>query len=164
MKKIKKIWQKYKILIVLVLVLICCFIAICSVAFTYFFGGSDSVYGDRLDDQKKHPIKKEFSSELISKLEKDEQIEKVDFKVKGRVVYLTIDFVKDTALEEAETKATTAIQEFSEDLLNYYDIDVIIKCQSSENSDGYTIMGAKNVSSANLVWNNNNPRAESEEE
>ena len=160
---LKKFWQKYKILIVLLLILIGCFIAICTVVFTYFFGGSDSVYGDRLDDQNKHPIKKNFSSELKSKLEADEQIESVDFKVKGRVVYLTINYVVDTALEEAKTKATTALQEFSEDLLGYYDVDVIIKCNSSENSDGFTLMGAKNVSSANLVWNNNNPRAESEE-
>ena len=47
--KLKEIWGKYKILIVLGLILIICLIAIIVVTVSYFFGGSESVYGDRLE-------------------------------------------------------------------------------------------------------------------
>ena len=44
-----------------------------------------------------------------------------------------------------------------ENLLSYYDFEFLIKSNKSENSDGFTILGAKNVSGSGLVWNNNNP-------
>ena len=87
MKKLKEIWQKNRILVVLVAILIVCFITICTVVVTYFFGGSETVYGDRLKDIDKYPITDDFKKEYIANLEKDDKIEKVTFKTKGRVIY-----------------------------------------------------------------------------
>ena len=38
-----------------------------------------------------------------------------------------------------------------------YDIDFILTKEKSENDEGFTIMGAKNVNGSGLVWNNNTP-------
>ena len=161
--KLKEIWGKYKILIVLGLILIICFIAILFVTVSYFFGSGESVYGDRLEDIEDYPIEDTFVSEYIANLESDEMINSATFDVKGRVIYVTINFVGDTSLVEAQSKAAASLELFSENLLSYYDIDFTLISEATENSEGFTIMGAKNVAGSGIVWNNNTP-VESEEE
>ena len=163
MDKLKEIWGKYKILIVLGLILIICFIAILFVTVSYFFGSGESVYGDRLEDIEDYPIEDTFVSEYIANLESDEMINSATFDVKGRVIYVTINFVGDTSLVEAQSKAAASLEQFSENLLSYYDIDFTLLSEATENSEGFTIMGAKNVAGSGIVWNNNTP-VESEEE
>lgn len=163
MNKLKELWGKYKVLIVLGIILIICFIAIVSVTISYFFGGSESVYGDRLKDIDNYPISEEFKTEYVSSMESEELIETVNFSNKGRIIYIEIKFVGDTSLVEAQSKAAASLEKISEELLSYYDINFTLICEETENSEGFTIMGAKNVSGSGLIWNNNKP-VESEEE
>ncbi len=163
MNKLKEIWGKNKVLIVLGIILIICFIAIIVVTVSYFFGGSESVYGDRLDGIEDHPIEDSFVSEYTTNLESDDMIESVEFDTKGRIIYITINFVGDTSLVEAQSKTAASLETFSEDLLSYYDINFTITSEATDNSDGFTLMGARNVAGSGLVWNNNTP-VESEEE
>ncbi len=164
MEKLKKFWQKNKILVVLVSILIACFIAICIVVATYFFGGSSSVYGDRLKDIDKHPITKQFQKDFVADLESEDIIDNVTISVKGRIVYIRIQYVADTVIEVAESKALASLDKFSKNILEYYDLNYTLVSEKTENSDGFTIMGAKNVSSNKdqIVWNQNTP-VESEE-
>ena len=163
MNKLKEIWGKNKVLIVLGIILIICFIAIIVVTVSYFFGGSESVYGDRLDGIEDHPIEDSFVSEYTTNLESDDMIESVEFDTKGRIIYITINFVGDTSLVEAQSKTAASLETFSEDLLSYYDINFTSTSEATDNSDGFTLMGARNVAGSGLVWNNNTP-VESEEE
>ena len=163
MNKLKEIWGKNKVLIVLGIILIICFIAIIVVTVSYFFGGSESVYGDRLDGIEDHPIEDSFVSEYTTNLESDDMIESVEFDTKGRIIYITINFVGDTSLVEAQSKTAASLETFSEDLLSYYDINFTITSEATDNSDGFTLMGTRNVAGSGLVWNNNTP-VESEEE
>ena len=163
MKKFKEFWGKNNVLIVLGIILIICFIAILIVTFSYFFGGSESVYGDRLDEIENYPIEDDFISEYIANLENDDLINSVTFDTKGRIIYVIIDFVGDTSLVEAQSKAAASLEQFNENILSYYDIMFTLTCAETENSEGFTIMGARNVAGSGLVWNNNTP-VESEEE
>ena len=163
LNKLKEIWGKNKVLIVLGLILIICLIAILIVTFSYFFGGSESVYGDRLDEIENYPIEDSFVSEYIANLESDEMINSVSFDSKGRIIYIIIDFVGDTSLVEAQSKAAASLQQINENILSYHDIMFTLTCAETENSQGFTIMGARNVAGSGLVWNNNTP-VESEEE
>ena len=163
MNKLKEIWGKNKVLIVLGIILIICFIAILIVTFSFFFGGSESVYGDRLDGIENYSIEDSFIDEYIANLESDEMINSATFDTKGRIIYVTIDFVGDTSLVEAQSKAAASLEQFSEETLSYYDINFTLTSESTENSEGFTIMGARNVAGSGLVWNNNTP-VESEEE
>ena len=155
MKKIKKIWHDNKVFIVLGLILIICFLAICTVVVTYFFGGSDTVYGDRLNDIDKHPISDTFKSDYKSKLEENEKVKNVELYNKGKIIYINIDFAGDTTLDEAESIAAESITTFDEKLLAYYDVNITLKTPKTDNSDGFTIMGARNKSGTSVVWNNN---------
>ena len=58
--------------------------------------------------------------------------------------------------------AASSIEKLNEDILSFYDIDFTLKCEKSENSEGFTILGAKNVAGSGIIWNNNTP-LESEE-
>ena len=163
MNKLKELWGNNKVLIVLGLILVACVVAIIIVTISYFFGGSSDTYGDRLKDIEKYPITETVKSEYISTLSEDEKVEKVKIDIKGSIIYITIDFAQDTPLLEAESKAAASLNQLDEELLGYYDIMFTLKCDKSENSEGFTILGARNVAGSGLVWNNNTP-VESEEE
>ena len=158
----KELWKNNKVLIVLGFILLACLIAILIVTFSFFFGGNKNEYGDRLKDIDKYQITETIKNDYVSSLENDKSVSSVKFNTKGRIIYITINYVSDTSLEDAKAKAATSIAKLSEDILSYYDIDFTIKCEKSENSEGFTLLGAKNVAGSGLVWNNNTP-VESEE-
>ncbi len=155
MNKMKELWGKNKVLIVLGLILAICLVAILTVTFSFFLGGSKSVYGTRLEEIDKHPITENFKSEYIAKLQEDTAVSSVKINIKGRIVYVDIKYVPDTALVDAEAKAQASLSLFSEDILSYYDISFVLSAEASANSEGFTILGAKNVAGSGLVWNNN---------
>lgn len=156
MNKIKALWQKNKVLIVLLLILLACLIAIAIVCITFFLGGSKSTYGDRLKDIDKYPITDTLKSDYKTSLEADELIDKVTIKTSGgRVIYIRLEFIPDTTLVEAQSKAIDSVAKFSEDILSYYDLNFTLYCPASENSEGFTIMGSHNVSGTGVIWNNN---------
>lgn len=164
MNKLKDLWENNRVLIVLGIILIICIIAILIVTVSFFLGGSKSVYGNRLDDIEKYPITETFKGDFIDNLESDEAVENVQMDVKGRVIYIAIDFVGDVPLVDAESKAAATIESFSEDILGYYDINFTLKSKDTDNSEGFLILGAKNVAGSGIVWNNNTPLESDEEE
>lgn len=162
MKKLKELWGNNKVLIVLGIILIICLIAIITVTFSFFLGGNKGVYGDRLNGIDKHPVTNNIKSEYKTSLESEKSVTKVSIDTKGKIIYIIINFASDTSLEDAKNLAASSIEKLNEDILSFYDIDFTLKCEKSENSEGFTILGAKNVAGSGLIWNNNTP-LESEE-
>lgn len=162
MKKLKELWGNNKVLIVLGIILIICLIAIITVTFSFFLGGNKGVYGDRLNGIDKHPVTNNIKSEYKTSLESEKNVTKVSIDTKGKIIYIIINFASDTSLEDAKNLAASSIEKLNEDILSFYDIDFTLKCEKSENSEGFTILGAKNVAGSGLIWNNNTP-LESEE-
>lgn len=162
MKKLKELWGNNKVLIVLGIILIICLIAIITVTFSFFLGGNKEVYGDRLNGIDKHPVTNNIKSEYKTSLESEKSVTKVSIDTKGKIIYIIINFASDTSLEDAKNLAASSIEKLNEDILSFYDIDFTLKCEKSENSEGFTILGAKNVAGSGLIWNNNTP-LESEE-
>lgn len=162
MKKLKELWGNNKVLIVLGIILIICLIAIIIVTFSFFLGGNKGVYGNRLNGIDKHPVTETLKSEYKSSLESEKSVTKVSMDTKGKIIYIIINFASDTSLEDAKNLAASSLEKLNEDILSFYDINFTLKCEKSENSEGFTILGAKNVAGSGLVWNNNTP-LESEE-
>lgn len=157
MKKLKELWGNNKVLIVLGIILIICLIAIITVTFSFFLGGNKGVYGDRLNGIDKHPVTNNIKSEYKTSLESEKSVTKVSIDTKGKIIYIIINFASDTSLEDAKNLAASSIEKLNEDILSFYDIDFTLKCEKSENSEGFTILGAKNVGGSGLIWNNNTP-------
>ena len=159
MKKVKKIWEENKVLLVLAVILIVCIVIVVVVAITYFYGSSNNVYGNRLDITEQVPLSNNLLTNIESKLESDKTVTSVSATLKGRIVYIKINFENGTEMSTAKMVAETTIEEFSEEELKVYDIQIIIE------TNEYTLMGARNTSgSGSVVWNNYNIETDSEEE
>lgn len=157
----KKFWKENRVLLVLIIILIVCFVAICSVTLSYFVGSRESVYGDRLTD--KVAIKDKEKNSYIEKLKKEELVKDVTFRVAIRTIYVYIEFDEKATLTEAENKATASLENLSEEILSYYDVNFILEQEKNEGNEGFTIMGAKNSKGTGISWNNNTVKEEVEE-
>lgn len=164
MKKLKKVWQENNVLFVLLTILIACLIAISIVVVTYFIGDSSSKYGGRLEGIDKISFSDKEIKEITSKLLEDELIEEVSINISGKIIYISINFKSGTILVEAQSKAITSLDLFSEDVLGFFDLEYLIKSDATAESEGFQIMGSHNVSgTGSIVWNNNT-KVSSEEE
>ena len=164
MKKLKKIWQENSVLFVLLFILIACLIAISVVVITYFVGDSSSKYGDRLEGIEDYPFDEDMQNDIISQIEENEIVEDVTMRVSGKSIYVTITFVPETTLVEGQSIALSSLDYFSEETLSFYDLEYMIEAEATEETEGFQIIGAKNVSgTGGIVWNNNT-EFETEEE
>lgn len=156
MKKLKKIWQENSVLFVLLLILIACVVAMSVVVIKYFVGYSSSKYGDRLEHIEEHPFTDEIKNEIIAKIKEDELVNSANLRASGKTIYVTITFDSKVTLVEAQSKALASVDFFSENVLEFYDLEYMIKADSTENSEGFQIMGSHNVGgTGGIVWNNN---------
>ena len=154
----KQFYKENRVFSILMIVVAVCLLLIIGITLKYFiFGSSSSPYGDRVKDEKIYNISDVLKTEVKSTLESDESIKKASVRVSVRTIYISMEFNTGVSLEEAKGKAVTALEKFSEDELGYYDVEFILTEESADNSEGFTIMGAKNVNGSNIVWNNNTP-------
>ena len=162
MKRIKKLWNENRVLFVLFIILIVCFIAICCVVMSYFVGDKKSVYGDRLKNKVK--VSKSVEDEYTKTIEIDEMVEKATIRVGIRTIYITLKFNDKASLVEAESKAVASLDSLSEEVLSYYDVDFILvqDAVAGNESKGFTIMGSTNINGSGVVWSNNTEIVEEE--
>lgn len=155
MKKIKSLWVENRVLFVLFLIIVVCGCIILGVFAKYFFGSSTSSYGDRLEGIEEVPVSDEVKQNFITSMTEDELISDAIISTSGKIVYITLTFKEGVSLVEAESKALASLMAFEQNLLDFYDFHYTLKSNATENSDGFLIMGAKNVNGSGLVWNNN---------
>lgn len=154
MKKIIKIWQENKVLLVLAIILLICIIVVVVAGMTFFYGNNNNVYGNRLEAAKDVPISDKLLQDIKSELEKNELVSEVSTELRGLIVYINIHFVKDVKIDDAKKLATSSLELFNDDELEIYDIEYSI---TNDEDDGFTLMGARNSSGAGeIVWNNYN--------
>src|SRR5574344_253103 len=118
MDKLKKTWENNRILFVLVCILIVCFITIIIISCSFFFSGSKSTYGDRLNNIDDHPITDEFKSSYLGNIKENKIVSDATMEVSGRIIYVTISFNTNTTLDEAKSVATKSIDKLSDNLID----------------------------------------------
>lgn len=133
----------------LIMILIICFIAIIIVAFTFFYSRNVSNYGSRLEGIENYKIEDKFKDEFKESVLESKSVTKVSMNIKGRIIYIHIDYDEKIELEDAKTIAINSLDLFDEKILSYYDIEFVLK------SDNFVILGAKNAINENVSWNNN---------
>ena len=160
MKRAKKIWEENKILFILAIILVACLIVLVGVSLKYFYGSSNTVYGNRLDVTEKTPLKDETINKVKSTLEENEKVNSVKIIKKGKIVYISIKYVDDVKMDEAKKIAESSIELFTEEELGVYDIEYTIKStitKEDKDNKSYTLMGSKNANgSEGISWNNYN--------
>ncbi len=157
MNKIKKIWRENKVLLVLAIILIICFVIFMGVALTYFYGSSNNPYGNRLDITEKVPLSDKLLTDIKTELESDENVDSASVRLQGKIVYISIIFRDEYPMGDAKNVASKALPLFNDDELQVYDIAFTISTKQTENSAGYSLMGARNANGVGaIVWNNYN--------
>lgn len=154
MKKIKELWNKNRVMFVLTTIVIVCFIIILVVVLQMFFGVSSSPYGDRLDNIQDMPFTDENSNAISTKIKESEGVSDVSVHSQGKIIYIRITFTGVT-IDRAKEIAATALEAISEEYLALYDVHFTLVQEGSDTTDGFTIMGAKNINRTSVMWNNN---------
>lgn len=164
MKGIKAFYQNNRVFVILMSIVLVCVVIMAICLVSYFYGSKDSsVYGERLDGIDSVKIEESRQSDIESKLNSDALIASSDIMVTGKIVYVKIEFENTASLVEAQSKALELLDEFSDEEKKFYDFHFTLEQEKSDASKGFIISGAKNVNGTNLVWNNNNEVAETEE-
>lgn len=155
LNKIKKMWHENRVLLVLFIIIFVCLCVVLGVLFNYFFGVTKSNYGDRLKGIEEVVITDEIKNNYLESMKNDEFVEDVTIKTRGKIIYINMLFNESASLAIAKSKAGVSLQFFEEKYLNFYDFHFTLKEESTETSEGFLIMGARNVNGNELVWNNN---------
>lgn len=118
------------------------------------FSSSDSKYGDRLNNLVK--IDSKETEKLVSEMKEKEEITKFNVDVKGKIIYIVFHVTEGTSKDKAKEIAKKTLEYFSEEELECYDIEYLIK-QDKEIKDGeedtsYSLAGTKHSELENISW------------
>ena len=123
----------------------------------FYFGNGGSKYGDRLDGIEAAIISDDKKSEVANSIKEGKNVKDATVTITGKIIYIRIAFEAGADLETSKAIAVKTLEQFSDEEKAFYDIHFTLVSEKNEASDGFTIMGSKNVNGTNLIWNNNNP-------
>jgi cell division protein YceG involved in septum cleavage len=161
----KKLYDSNRTLFILISIALVCILISVVLLFKYFyFGNGETKYGDRLDGIENVQISDADISDIKSNIESNKLVSSASVNVTGKIVYIKINFKESASLVEAESVAVKSLDKFSESEKAFYDFEFTLYQDATEKTEGFRIMGAKNVNGSNLVWNNNNATSSSDGE
>lgn len=152
MKKIK-IRQDNKILLILIGILLICFVAMGILFYEYFYAGTSSTkYGDRLEGIEKYKLSDTLEKDIQSIYESEASINTVKVDVKGKIIYVNIDFKKSLKVDNAKSLAIKALDKIGTENLTFYEVQFLLTYSAEEENTNYPIFGSKNANSLKVVW------------
>lgn len=164
MEKLKKFYYENRVFAILMIVAIVCIVLMLILSLNYFFMGiNKSKYGNRLNLIEDISVSKKEQKEIVEMLESSEIIKSANIDIAGRIIYIHIECNESATLVDSEGQAVLALDLISDEVKNVYDIHFTLNKDSKDEVDAFTIMGAKNKSNVNIIWNNNTPIPEKEE-
>ncbi|MBR3117124.1 MAG: hypothetical protein IKF36_04545 [Bacilli bacterium] len=125
---------------------------------------STSKYGNRLDGIEDITFGDKEKKAITDKLKENEKVTEAKLDVKGKIIYVTYNIVKDCGLDEARAIGNDSLSVISDEVKNFYDMNYIITKTDEEGTtetkeDGtevvnkeFPVMGYKNHKSGGIVW------------
>ena len=141
----------------LLIIIACAAISVGLLLKYFYFGNGGSKYGDRLDGIEAAIISDNKKSEVANSIKEGKNVKDATVTITGKIIYIRIAFEAGADLETSKAIAVKTLEQFSDEEKAFYDIHFTLVSEKNEASDGFTIMGSKNVNGTNLIWNNNNP-------
>lgn len=149
-----KFVKKHKIiLIILFIFLILMFFAFMGIKELLYPDSRKDLYGARLDGITQFNVDNERLKSIGNILLEDENIDKVNYKLTGRIINFIIYIKKDLDLVTAQSFANKILEDFSQEEQKYFDFQVYI-VNNNEESEIYPIVGYKHKSSTSFKWTN----------
>lgn len=149
----RKGFRNNLVLWVLLSILLICFVLLGVGFWKYFYSGSsNSKYGDRLEGIDKYPLSETLGDDIKSLYKDDTNIDGVNVTVEGRIIYITINFVKSIKVTTAQDTAVKSLDKIGSENLTYYDVQYILTYSGSDENSNFPIFGSKSSSSLKVVW------------
>lgn len=148
MKKFLRFIKKNIFLIIMSLFVLTGITIILVVMFKFFIGGNNE-YGNRLDGIEKVKITKKDMSEIETSLEENEMVTQANVRIQGRIVYITIKYKEGINKDQAKQLATSTLEKFSAEELDFYDLGYFL---TSEGENNFNITGSKKAKKENISF------------
>ena len=118
--------KKHKKLCIVGLILVILLIMLVLILKRFSVDYSLDEYGDRLEGIEKVEIKKSESDKLVSEIKALDQVKKANYRLKGRLVYIEIEFNEDVSVETAKEIASKSLDYFTDKQKSFYDFEFIL--------------------------------------
>lgn len=142
--------KKNKILVSLLVIAIVFFAAIMIIIFSNLSIGNNE-YGNRLDDIEKYPISDEAINEIKTDISSYEKVTSVSYNLEGKLANFILTVDDSLEEETAKNYANKILENLSDDVKSYYDIQVLVDSDNEE-SEVYPIIGYKHKTTDMFVW------------
>lgn len=152
--KIKSKIKSNKIMLILLSIIVIGVILIFYGLIRYFYlGNGNNKYGNRTNDIEKYEISKKDKEKVVDLYDDISSVGKVEIDIKGKIIYITIDFVENIKLDDAKGLAVKSLEGFSDKVKSYYDMQFILTGNSLEEEGNlFPIMGSKNKNNSQIIW------------
>ena len=148
MKKFLRFIKKNIFLIIMSLFVLTGITIILVVMFKFFISGNNE-YGNRLNGIEKVEITKKDMSEIASSIEENEMVANASVRLQGKIIYITIKYNEGINKEQAKQVATSTLEKFSAEELEFYDLGYFL---SSEGESGFNVTGSKKAKKENISF------------
>ena len=160
MNKIKK-WfknnKKKSIILSIVLLAVILLIVFTVGVISYLMPNSrKSVYGDRCEVTKEHPVEKDRKDKIKEFLKNYKGMELSSYEVKCNLIDFVIVVDDSASVSKVKKMSKELLKVFTKEELKYYDLELMVKA-SNEKNDAFPIAGTHHKeingsSNDNFVW------------
>lgn len=138
------------LVIALVIILVVLIVGIV-VAKNLFFSSHGDIFGNRLDGIEEHKMTNEHLDKIESELENLEQIISVDNNIIGKRADFIIKVKSDVDIITSKGFADKILEYLPDDVKSFYDIQVMIVNEDSENQN-YPVIGYKHKTKTGFTF------------
>lgn len=123
-----------------------------------FLGSNNSTYGDRLNNLVK--LDKSINDDVVSDLKEKKEVSDASLRVQGKIIYITIKYVKGTKEDKAKEIASKTLEYYDDEVKNSYDFGYFLVEEVNEAADskdddenkGFLIAGTKHPDNKTISW------------
>ena len=123
----------------------------------FFPNQRTAIYGDRLDG--KIAVEQKTYDEMKAKISESDKVKNVSIRENGRRIDIMVTVNGDTSKSDAKKLVDNILEPFSESQIGYYDFQMYIKKDETEEHD-FPIIGYKQHNSSSFVWSKDRDKTE----
>lgn len=147
-KKILNFLKKNIFLTIMSLFVLIGAIIILVVMFKFFINGNNE-YGKRLEGIEEVEISKKDMNKIADTIEEKEEVASASVRLQGKIIYLTIKYNEGISLDQAKQVATSTLENFSTEELEFYDLGYFL---TSDGENNFNITGSKKAKKESISF------------
>lgn len=119
-------------------------------------GGSSNKYGNRLDGIEEVEISNDELDTIAIEMKEKDGVSDASIRIQGKIINVILTFNSDIDSKKAKEIATSTLESFSEEQLDFYNVQYFLTRESKgEDDTPYVVTGNKHPSLDEIGWTNN---------